>query len=98
MLVSAALVISHGYAFARGKSWERRSQANAVVSLNTELVKLREADAVEEVEFQKRLAVAVEEARKAIPVSEPGKPSTCALDEGSIRRIRAIVKSAQVSP
>jgi hypothetical protein len=98
VLVSAALVLSHGYVFLRGKAHERRSQANAIFELNTELSKLREEEATEEAEFQKRLNTAVSEAKAAIPISEPGKPSACALDEGSIRRIRAIVKSAQVTP
>lgn len=98
VLIGCALVLSHGYAFLRGKAFERRSQANAVVDLNTQLAKLREDEATEEAQFQKRLEDAVAAARAAIPVSEPGKPSACALDEASIRRIRAIVKSAQVVP
>lgn len=98
MLVSAALVLSHGYVFMRGKAWERRSQANAIVELNTRLVELREDDAKEEAEFEKRLEAARQDWAKNIPVSKPGEPTACALDEGSIRRIRAIVKSAQVTP
>jgi hypothetical protein len=98
VLVSLGLAFSHGYAFMRGKAHERRSQANAIVELNTKLVELRESEATEEVEFEKRLTAAREDWAKNIPISKPGEPTACALDEGSIRRIRAIVKSAQVTP
>jgi hypothetical protein len=82
----------------RGRTFERNSQAHAVIELNTRLANQQGAEAQEEVVVQARIAKAVAEAKAAIPVSEPGKPSACALDEGSIRRIRAIVKSAQVTP
>jgi hypothetical protein len=82
----------------RGRTFERNSQANAVIDLNRRLAADETEDAKKEAEFQVRLTQAVAEAKAAIPVSEPGKPSACALDEGSIRRIRAIVKSAQVTP
>jgi hypothetical protein len=97
-LASIALVLSHGYVFMRGRTFERNSQANAVIDLNRRLAANQTAEAQEEVVVQARIAKAVAEAKAAIPVSEPGKPSACALDEGSIRRIRAIVKSAQVTP
>ena len=97
VLVITALVLSHGYAFSRGKSWERRSQANAVLDLNMRLAKNEVKDAKEEAVAAKKETDAVLEAKKHL-ASEPVKQAACSLDEGSIRRIRAIVKSAQVTP
>jgi hypothetical protein len=94
VLGSVALVLSHGYAFHKGKAHERRSQANAVVDLNQRLAKEESLAAERQVTFDIKLSEEVNKARaEAQNASVDGK---CALDEPAIRRTRAVAKTAEL--
>jgi hypothetical protein len=94
VLGSVALVLSHGYAFHKGKTHERRSQANAVVDLNQRLAKEESLAAERQVTFDIKLSEEVNKARaEAQNASVDGK---CALDEPAIKRTRAVAKTAEL--
>jgi hypothetical protein len=87
-------VLSHGYAFHKGKTHERRSQENAVVDLNQRLAKEESLAAERQVTFDIKLSEEVNKARaEAQNASVDGK---CALDEPAIQRTRAVAKTAEL--